>query len=205
MTRIDKSPAVLHKGQRRIVQTERFRDWLDGLRDRKAKVRIDDRLRRLADGNAGDTKSVGEGVRELRMHFGPGYRIYYTVRDGLLIIQVETRVRRLAILARPAGSPRKRMMALKVIPFDPARHLETADDILHYLEAAMEGNDAKHIARALGDVARSKGMSEIARKAGLGRQALYNALSDNGNPTLETLTAVLSALGLELTVQKAAA
>jgi probable addiction module antidote protein len=48
-------------------------------------------------------------------------------------------------------------------------------------------------------------MSEIARKAGVGRQALYNALSENGNPTLETLTAVLGALGLELTVQKRAA
>lgn len=97
------------------------------------------------------------------------------------------------------------MMALKVIPFDPATHLETEEDILFYLEAAMEGNDAKHIASALGDVARSKGMSEIARKAGVGRQALYNALSENGNPTLETLVAVLGALGLELTVQKRAA
>ena len=96
-------------------------------------------------------------------------------------------------------------MALKTYPFDPARHLETEEDILFYLEAAMEGNDPKHIAGALGDVARSKGMSAIARKAGLGRQALYSALSENGNPTLETLTSVLDALGLELTVQKRAA
>jgi probable addiction module antidote protein len=96
-------------------------------------------------------------------------------------------------------------MALKVLPFDPAEHLETEEDILYYLEAAMEGNDPKHIASALGDVARSKGMSGIARKTGLGRQALYNALSESGNPTLETLVAVLSALGLELSVQKRAA
>lgn len=96
-------------------------------------------------------------------------------------------------------------MALKVIPFDPAVHLETEEDILFYLEAAMEGNDPKHIASALGDVARSKGMSDIARKAGVGRQALYAALSESGNPTLETLVAVLGALGLELTVQKRAA
>jgi probable addiction module antidote protein len=96
-------------------------------------------------------------------------------------------------------------MALKVFPFDPARHLQTEEDILYYLDAAMEGNDPKHIAGALGDVARSKGMTEIARRAGLGRQALYNALSKDGNPTLETLTSVLTALGLELTVQKRAA
>lgn len=92
-------------------------------------------------------------------------------------------------------------MALETFPFDPARHLNSEEAIHYYLEAAMEGNDPKHIARALGDVARSKGMSEIAKKSGLGRQALYNALSENGNPTLETLVAVLGALGLELTVQ----
>lgn len=83
---IDKSPNVLYEGQIVIVETDQFRDWLDGLRDRKARLRIDDRLRRLADGNAGDTKSVGDGVQELRLHFGPGYRIYYIWRDGVLII-----------------------------------------------------------------------------------------------------------------------
>ena len=96
-------------------------------------------------------------------------------------------------------------MAIELVAFDPTNYLETEEDILYYLEAAMEGNDPKHIASALGDVARSKGMTEVANKAGLGRQALYSALSENGNPTLETLTAVLSALGLELTVQKRAA
>ena len=95
-------------------------------------------------------------------------------------------------------------MPVKLRPFDPARHIENEEDIFYYLEAAMEGNDPKHIARALGDVARSKGMTEIAKKTGLGRQALYTALSENGNPTLETLMAVLGALGLELTVQKKA-
>jgi probable addiction module antidote protein len=55
-------------------------------------------------------------------------------------------------------------------PSDPADYLQTKEDILYYLEAAMEGNDPKHIANALGDVARSQGMTEIARKAGVGRQ-----------------------------------
>lgn len=104
-----------------------------------------------------------------------------------------------------SGSRQRLKSAMETRPFDPANYLESEEDILYYLEAAMEGNDPKHIASALGDVARSKGMSEIARKAGLGRQALYNALSENGNPTLETLIAVLGALGLELTVQKRAA
>ena len=94
---------------------------------------------------------------------------------------------------------------MKLLLFDPANHLETEEDVLYYLEAAMEGNDPKHIASALGDVARSKGMTKLAKKAGLGRQALYSALSENGNPTLETLVAVRGALGLELTVQMRAA
>lgn len=96
-------------------------------------------------------------------------------------------------------------MALKASPYDTADYLNSEDDILFYLEAAMEGNDAAHIARALGNVARSKGMTRIAKRTGLGRQALYAALSENGNPTLETLLAVVSALGLRLSVTRDAA
>ena len=69
-----------------IVQTPVFRDWLKDLRDRKAKVRIADRLKRLANGHEGDTKPIGSGVRELRLHFGPGYRIYYIWQGKVLII-----------------------------------------------------------------------------------------------------------------------
>ncbi|MBW8295609.1 MAG: putative addiction module antidote protein [Sphingopyxis sp.] len=69
----------------------------------------------------------------------------------------------------------------------------------------MKDGWPEEIASAIGDIARSKGMSEIARKAGLGRKALYNALSEQGNPTLEALMSVLNALGLQLTVQRKAA
>lgn len=85
-SKLESSASVLYKGQVEILQTEIFRDWMNGFRDRKARVRIDDRLRRLASGNAGDTRSVGGSVRELRFHFGPGYRVYYMWRDGVLII-----------------------------------------------------------------------------------------------------------------------
>lgn len=96
-------------------------------------------------------------------------------------------------------------MALKTTPFDPAEYLETEEDIIAYLDASMEGGDPGAIAQALGDVARSKGMTELSRKTGVGRQALYAALSANGNPTLETLTSVLAAMGLRLSVGRAAA
>ncbi|MDQ8758057.1 putative addiction module antidote protein [Sphingosinicella sp. LHD-64] len=95
-------------------------------------------------------------------------------------------------------------MRIKTKVFDPAKYLKSEEDIIAYLDAAMEDNDPAHIARALGDVARSEGMTAISRRTGLGRQALYTALSEQGNPTLETVTAIISSLGLRLTVQKAA-
>jgi probable addiction module antidote protein len=94
---------------------------------------------------------------------------------------------------------------VKTRTFDPAEFLTSEDDVVRYLNVWMEDGTPQEIARALGDVARSKGMTEIAKRTGLGRQALYNALSENGNPTLETLMAVLSALGLRLSVTRDAA
>ena len=83
---IDNRIAVSHKGQVIVYQTRNFASWLAALRDRRAKVRIVDRVNRLVHGNAGDTKSVGDGVQELRLAFGPGYRVYYTWHETALII-----------------------------------------------------------------------------------------------------------------------
>jgi putative addiction module killer protein len=85
--KVDKSKNVLYEGQNiQVLQTPDFRDWLKTLRDRKARLRIGERIDRLVAGNFGDTKSVGDGVQELRMRFGPGYRIYYIRRGDVLII-----------------------------------------------------------------------------------------------------------------------
>ncbi|WP_225204480.1 type II toxin-antitoxin system RelE/ParE family toxin [Novosphingobium huizhouense] len=109
---VDEFPNVLYKGHTTILQTERFRDWLDGLRDRRARIRIDDRLKRLASGNPGDSKSVGDGVQELRLHFGPGYRVYYMWQGDILIVLLNggdktSQARDIAMakeLAREAGN-----------------------------------------------------------------------------------------------------
>lgn len=69
-----------------IRQTAAYAAWFDGLRDRQAKARIDIRLRRLSLGNPGDVRSVGGGVTELRIHYGPGYRIYFTERGEELVV-----------------------------------------------------------------------------------------------------------------------
>jgi probable addiction module antidote protein len=87
---------------------------------------------------------------------------------------------------------------LKTSVWDAAEHLKTDEDIAAYLEAALEENDATLFAAALGDVARAKGMSEIARATGLGRESLYKALSADGNPEFATVLKVLKSLGLKL-------
>ncbi len=69
-----------------VRQTAEYEKWFDSLRDRQAKARIDIRIRRLSLGNPGDVKPVGEGVSELRIDYGPGYRVYYVNRAGVLIV-----------------------------------------------------------------------------------------------------------------------
>ena len=69
-----------------VRRTAAFMDWLTGLRDGQARARIAKRIDRIAVGNFGDTKSVGGGISELRFAFGPGYRVYYTVRGNVVVI-----------------------------------------------------------------------------------------------------------------------
>ncbi len=90
------------------------------------------------------------------------------------------------------------MTETKTQVWDPAEHLITNEDMAAYLEAALQEGDSALIAAALGDIARAKGMSQIARDAGLGRESLYKALSAEGNPEFATIMKVIAALGLQL-------
>jgi probable addiction module antidote protein len=94
------------------------------------------------------------------------------------------------------------MTKLKTTPFDAAKYITEPEDVIELLNDAFESGHAGYIARALGVATRSEGMTKIAVKAGVNRQALYTALSEDGNPTLETLLGVLSALGLHLQVRE---
>ncbi len=89
--------------------------------------------------------------------------------------------------------------------WDPSEHLKSEEDMVAYLEAALEESDPALIAAALGDIARAKGMSQVARDAGLGRESLYKALSPAGNPEFSTILKVIAALGLQLHATPAAA
>jgi probable addiction module antidote protein len=91
-------------------------------------------------------------------------------------------------------------MALKLRKWDVVEHLKTDEDMAHYLEAALEeaGDDATFIAKVIGDIARARGMTQLAKDTGLGRESLYKALSGAGNPSFATILKVTHALGLQL-------
>jgi len=90
-------------------------------------------------------------------------------------------------------------MPLKTSRFDIAQHLETDADIAEFLAETLREGDAADFIHALGTAARARGMTEVARKAGLTRASLYKSLSENGNPQFDTIYRLCNALGLRLT------
>ena len=91
-------------------------------------------------------------------------------------------------------------MQTKTAPYDVAEFLETPEEMAAYLEACIQESegDSAFIAKALGDIARAKGMTQIARETGLSRESLYKALSGDRSPSFDTILKVISALGLKL-------
>ena len=90
------------------------------------------------------------------------------------------------------------MAKTKTRPYDAAEYLETPEDMAAYLEAALEDGELTVVVKALGAIARARGMSQIARDTGLGRESLYKALSPEANPEFATVLKVVRALGLKL-------
>jgi len=97
------------------------------------------------------------------------------------------------------------MTKTKTSRYDVAEHLRTPKEMAAYFEACLEeaNGDATFIAKALGDIARAKGMAHVARDAGLSRESLYKALSGNRSPSFDTILKVVAALGLELHAEAA--
>jgi probable addiction module antidote protein len=92
-------------------------------------------------------------------------------------------------------------MALKTVHFDASKYLDDDERIAEYLSSILEERDPGLLAAALGDVARARGMSEIAKASGLSREALYKALRPEADPRFDTISRVLTALGVKLTAQ----
>jgi probable addiction module antidote protein len=96
-------------------------------------------------------------------------------------------------------------MALKTTLFDPAEHIRTPEGQADLLNDALESGHSGYIASAIGIIARARGMTEVARGAGVTREALYKALSSKGDPRLSTLTGTLKTLGFRLSARRIAA
>jgi probable addiction module antidote protein len=107
-------------------------------------------------------------------------------------------------MRKPAIKPVKGKPT-KTIPYDVAEQLRTPKEMAAYLDAWLDEapEDASGIARALGDIARAKGMTQVAKEAGLSRESLYRALSADGNPSFATVLKVARALGVRLHAQVA--
>ena len=191
-----------------------FSDWLKGLRDKRARARILVRLDRVELGHLGDYRSVGDGVYELRVTEGKGYRIYLRClkEPELLLVScycfaVVTSHRRQVISdeqKNTGGSTVAKIHKVRSMTFDSADYLETPEDVAAYIDAILEEDDASLLLAALRKVTKSKGgMAMIARQTGLSRETLYRTLSENGNPKISTLISILKALGLHLSVKAA--
>ena len=166
-----------------VRQTPAFRNWFEGLTDRMAQKRILVRIGRLERGNFGDVKPVGKAVIELRVPYGPGYRLYF-VRDGgatiLLLCGGDkgSQARDIRTAQRLAEGNCVMASANKTTRWDAAVYLESDEDIAEYLAAAFETGEAEDVTHALATIARARGMSEIARNAGLARGSLYKAIGE---------------------------
>jgi len=93
------------------------------------------------------------------------------------------------------------MEKIRTFKYDPAEDIETDEDVIAYLEAALEENDIEFLFKTIGYIARSKGMAQIARELNLNREGLYTALSPQGNPSFITIARVLDNLSFRLSIQ----
>jgi probable addiction module antidote protein len=94
------------------------------------------------------------------------------------------------------------MEPVKTTVWDMAEHINTKEDVTAYLEAALEENDTALLLAVIGDIARSKGMAQIAKNLNLARESLYRSLSQDGNPSFSTITKVLDNLGYQLSIKQ---
>ena len=190
-----------------ILRSAAFDRWLSRLRDRPAVNRIVARLLAAEDGHFGDVRPVGDGVSELRIQYGPGYRVYFITRgaepDHPAMRRRQGQPTSGYRAGQENGDGMEGLMSEEYREFDAADYIKSEEDARGLLRAAMDEDpgDGAVIRAALKHVARTQNMSALARDTGLNRGNLYEALSEDGNPTLATLLKVANALGLRLRLE----
>jgi putative addiction module killer protein/probable addiction module antidote protein len=191
-----------------------FGDWLARLADLRTKAKIATRIDRLTAGNCGDSKSLGGGLRELRIDWGPGYRVYYAMFDRIFVVLLcggtkensELTLSVLSVISKATRKGHPLMKRKSSVSHDDFMLRELRKDpafAVEYLKAALEDEDEPGVLLiALRRLAQARGIAKVAKAAGIERESLYRALSANGNPRLSTLVAVTKAIGLKLTVEE---
>jgi putative addiction module killer protein/probable addiction module antidote protein len=196
--------------------TDPYQRWLDELKDLRGRVAIQRRIDRVANGNFGDHQFCQDGVWELRIHFGPGYRVYYG-REGR-----DSRSFALWwIKTYPIGGhqgsgpllvrlPAEEKMSRKIKSAVSRSHEEATVESFRkdpafaaeYLNAVLEDGDQEELMLALRRMSEAfGGVQKLAGRAKLNANTLYRTLSPKGNPELKSLRAVLRAMGMQLTVR----
>lgn len=188
-----------------VLKTAEFDTWLVNLKDQLGKARIVSRIQRLEQGNPGDAAPVGDGISELRIHSGSGYRVYYKQTGRMIVLLLcggdkSTQQRDINAPRTLPPNCEVRIMA-KISKFDAAEYLDSPATIAAYLTEAFESNDPAFISLAIGTVARAKGMASVASEAGVSRESLYKSLSGTTKPEFDTVRKVLNAVGVKLVVE----
>ena len=190
-----------------------FTEWLLNLRDRDAHARISARLNRVKLGNFGIIKALGDGVIELKIDYGPGYRVYYAMNGKTIVLLLiggdkATQTKDIKVAKAYWGATTERIMdmARKTGNYDEY-HLEWLKDPQNaaaFINAVIEDSDREAFLLALKDVVQAQGgMTAIAEKTHVSRSSLYKTLSKRGNPEFNSISKLLHSMGLRLTVEPA--
>ena len=189
-----------------IIQSPTFARWLRRLRDRQAVSLVNARLRNASLGNLGDTASVGDGVFEMRIHYGPGYRLYF-MREGADVVALlcgadKDSQRRDILRAKRIAQDGEDTMGETFTRWDAADYIMTWEDARLYLEAAADedSGDGSLIRAALSDIARAQRMGRLGNGASMIDDGLCAELSKNGSPTFDAVMRATRALGLHLRI-----
>ncbi len=145
----------------------------------------------------------------MRIHYGPGYRVYY-MRGGQRIFLLlaggdkDTQKRDIKAALEMSRQVKERPMAkVKLAPFDTSDYLDNEEVIAEYLTAALEHPNPQAFLLAVANVAKARGMTRVAKDSGLGRESLYKALAPGAKPRYETVRRLMDALGMKLTITAA--
>ena len=187
-----------------IEKTDEFDKWLRKIKDLRAKAKILFRIQKIEnDEHFGDSQPVGDGIREIKIDFAGGYRLYFKESDGKIIIlriggdkstQQRDNEKAKEILKRIKS---KEMGTSK---FDITDYLDSNEMIAEYLNTVLAEGNESDIITAIGHIAKSIGMTKITQETGLSRPSLYKALSDGAKPQFETIMKVLRAIGGQIQI-----